>query len=424
MADTPQVTSVELTSPETMEKMTAGLTEPQKTMFRESQRLGREGAQEQAQKSVSAERGLLARQKEIGQREKSYIEDAEKGLIEPKAFEPTRENAADLAGIFSIVTIAGLFSGGKGRYSSTAALNNMAAAMEGYRKGRKDLFDREMKEFEKNLKATQEHNSFIKSKIDNYLKLLSVDKDLAQQEAKVLQAEAAGSKLAVDAERGNIQELLKTDLALTRMDKQLQGVLARVAASQGKMDSKTKGEIRGNLSTLANISDLSNMLPTVPDAGRIFGIIAGNVPENIQQYYASPQARQAISLLQNISSQILKLRSGATVTVAEFARQRGFLPQRSDSPEAIQDKLRGLWDAISNETTGYGLNKNQLNETVDELQQIPPPLSPSYRPSVSGGAPVPGTQVAPQQPRAKLNNRTIVVRGGKWVYEDTGEEAK
>lgn len=423
MADTTQITSVQPTSPETMEKMIGGLTEPQKTMFRESQRLGKEGAREQAQKSIEAERGLLRRQEEIGGKEKAYIEEAEKGLIEPKSFEPTRENATDLVGLFSIVTIAGLLSGGKSKTSAQAALGNMAAAMEGYRKGRKDLFDREMKEFERNLKATQERNNFIKTKIENYIRLMSVDREKAMQEAKVLQAEAAGSKLAVDAERGNIQELLKTDLALTRMDKQLQGVLARVAASQGKMDSKTKGEIRGNLSTLGNISDLSNMLPTVPDAGRIFGIIGGNVPEGIQQYYASPQARQAISLLQNISSQILKLRSGATVTVAEFARQRGFLPQRSDSPETIQDKLRGLWDAVRNETNGYGRTQNQLNETMDEIQQIPPPLAPSYRPSVSGSEPATGAPLA-TQPKAKLNGRTIVVRGGKWVYEDTGQEAK
>ncbi|NDD54083.1 hypothetical protein EBZ39_09425 [bacterium] len=424
MADQEKYTSVSPTSPETMEKMLTGLSEPQKQMFRESMRIESEGAKEQAEKTIKAERGLLERQTEIGGAEKAFISEAQKGLVEPKAFEPTQENAKDLAALYSLVTVAGFFAGGKGRASANAALGNMAAAMDGYRKGRKDLFDREMKEFEKNLKATQEKNNFIKSKIENYLKLSSVDREKAMQEAKVLQAEAYGSKLQTDAQSGNIKSLLQTSVALTKINAQLDAALARISASANKLDSKTKSELRGNLATLGNISDLSNMIPNVADASIVFGILGGNVPENIQQYYSSPQAQQAISLLQNISSQILKLRSGATVTVAEFARQRGFLPQRSDSVETIQNKLRGLWDAISVETVGYGALNNQMSQVRDEIDSIPTPVAPSYRPSMSETK-TKGTTATPSStPKAKLNGRTIVVKDRKWVYEDTGKEVE
>ena len=36
----------------------------------------------------------------------------------------------------------------------------------------------------------------------------------------------------------------------------------------------------------------------------------------------------------------------------------------------------------------------------------------------------PTSTPAAQERTATLNNRTIVVRDGKWVYKDTGEEAK
>lgn len=43
---------------------------------------------------------------------------------------------------------------------------------------------------------------------------------------------------------------------------------------------------------------------------------------------------------------------------------------------------------------------------------------------VDTGAGTTPSPAAAAEPTAKLNGRTIVVRGGKWVYKDTGEEAK
>ena len=80
-------------------------------------------------------------------------------------------------------------SGGKSRYSGTMALNNMSGAIEGYRKGRKDLFEREMKEFEKNIKSTIENNNVIKQRLQNAQSKLAVDRDAAMSDLKVLQDE-------------------------------------------------------------------------------------------------------------------------------------------------------------------------------------------------------------------------------------------
>ena len=71
----------------------------------------------------------------------------------------------------------------------------------------------------------------------------------------------------------------------------------------------------------------------------VFGVVYGNVPLDASQYYLSDEAKQTISLLQNLTSKELKLRSGATVTVQEFARSKGFLPTIQDNAATLQSKF-------------------------------------------------------------------------------------
>lgn len=345
---------------------------------------------------------------------------AERGLVEEyqqkieknpfPSYKPSQEDLTTYAQLGSMIATAGLLLGAGGKSSSKVAIGAMTGMLNGWRQGRKDLWNREARTFEKELQKVKAEHDSIRKELEMGLKLAATDREAARAKLSAAAWKAGtNSVIASKINTGQFQSALdmtkKSGDLLMNIDKTVldlagkeraardaaeQARLQREAmieaarrkeAAQGKMDSKTKSEIRGNLATLGNISDLSRMIPTVPDAPVVFGIIGGNVPENIQQLYSSPQAQQAISLLQNISSQILKLRSGATVTVAEFARQRGFLPQRQDNTEAIQNKLRGLWDAVTNETVGYGLTQKQLAETANEISQIPEPLARSYRPT-------------------------------------------
>jgi hypothetical protein len=55
----------------------------------------------------------------------------------------------------------------------------------------------------------------------------------------------------------------------------------------------------------------------------------------------------------SLSNKRIKDQSGATVTVQEFARQRGVLPLRTDTPDVLLGKLRNLKRMIANETAVY-----------------------------------------------------------------------
>jgi hypothetical protein len=358
------------------------------------------------------EAGTKALREQIGLEEKELEAGRERvSRYELPTFTPSQETLTDYARLGSMVMTLGIMLGKGAKDSGLTAINAMSGLLQGWKQGRKDVYERELKKFDKEFQRIKEIRNSIEKDIQRASQLWPTKRQeaIAAAESAAYKA-GSGSIIEYYAKTGQLkkaQDLIESSKKTTdeivkqqaRIDEikareeaankraaaqraaTIEAARIRADAAAGKMDNKTKAEIRGNLATLGNISDLSRMLPTVPDAASVFGIIAGNVPENLQQLYSSPQAQQAISLLQNVSSQILKLRSGATVTVAEFARQRGFLPQRSDSTEAIQNKLRGLWDAVTNETTGYGLTQKQLTETAGEISQIPEPLAPSYRPT-------------------------------------------
>jgi len=82
---------------------------------------------------------------------KQKYADVEKQLQPTPKFEPTQANALDIAGIFSLVATMGVALGGSGKLSSINALNSMGGMLKGYQQGRKDLFEKEQKTFDKEL---------------------------------------------------------------------------------------------------------------------------------------------------------------------------------------------------------------------------------------------------------------------------------
>lgn len=159
-------------------------------------------------KTKIAEEGLKTR-------EELYARpDLQKQKID--AFAPTPESGSDLAKLFALTTAITFFGGGKGRYSGQAAMGNLASAMEGYKKGRKDLFAQEMKEYDKNMKSAMENNKLIEDKLKEYL-------DLASRKD-----EAAVVKLA------EIQALTGRQGGLAQMEKMSGENLAKHAETLGK----------------------------------------------------------------------------------------------------------------------------------------------------------------------------------------------
>jgi hypothetical protein len=125
---------------------------------------------------------------------------------EYKAFAPTEESVKDLGMLFGLVSVAAFSSGGEGRYSGMAAMKNMSAAMQGYRQGRNDIFNKELKEYDKNMAALKSNNDLAQKTFDNAMKLMSVDKDAGIAEMKRLAAIDNNGMVAMQVRAGRFDE--------------------------------------------------------------------------------------------------------------------------------------------------------------------------------------------------------------------------
>jgi len=83
-----------------------------------------------------------------------------------KAFVPSRANAMELATVFALVNIAGFAMGSGGKRNAQAAMSGMNGMLEGYQKGRADIYKKEKDAFETNVKALKTKVDTLKTAVD------------------------------------------------------------------------------------------------------------------------------------------------------------------------------------------------------------------------------------------------------------------
>ena len=90
---------------------------------------------QQEQKEIKST-GEMSAQMRFGQQQEAAMQGyQEKMEREPlPAFIPSKDNAQDIAGLFSVISVVSMLVGGGGKMSGQLALGNMNGMMEGYRK--------------------------------------------------------------------------------------------------------------------------------------------------------------------------------------------------------------------------------------------------------------------------------------------------
>ena len=102
------------------------------------------------------------------------------------AFVPTKDNAQDLATLFSLINVIGFAIGRGGKNSSMQAMSAMNGMAEGYQKGRADLYKKEKDQFDINIKALKNKSEILSKRLAEIAVLASKDKEAARIEADVL----------------------------------------------------------------------------------------------------------------------------------------------------------------------------------------------------------------------------------------------
>ena len=158
--------------------------------------LGQAGAKEEAQAKIDQANNLAKAEKsrteliqKMGDEQKAAIEQHKRDIQESSPFAPTQESAKDVAQLFSLITVAAFGSGGKGKYSGMQTLASLTGAMKGYQAGQKDVYEKDIKAFEENLKVLKTHNDKVNALYEDAMKLMASNKELGLQKIQQLIAE-------------------------------------------------------------------------------------------------------------------------------------------------------------------------------------------------------------------------------------------
>ena len=160
---------------------------------------------QQEQKEIKST-GELSAQMRFGQQQEEAMQGYQEKLEkEPlPAFIPSKDTAQDIAGLCGVISVISMVVGGGGRMSGQLALGNMNGMMEGYRKGRKDLYEKERSEFDKNFKSMIQKHAEFRQEMDDAVKLAATNKEEGFRAAEMAAVKAGSPIVQAQLRKGDL----------------------------------------------------------------------------------------------------------------------------------------------------------------------------------------------------------------------------
>lgn len=120
------------------------------------------------------------------------------------AFVPTKDNAQDLASLFSVINVIGMLVGGGGRTNAVNALAAMDGMAKGYQQGRTDLYRQERDTFEKNYRAMLQKHAEFRKEMEDAIKLAATNKEAGLAAAELAATKAGSSIIKAQIRKGDL----------------------------------------------------------------------------------------------------------------------------------------------------------------------------------------------------------------------------
>jgi hypothetical protein len=273
-------------------------------------------------------------------------------------FIPTKDTAQDIAGLFSLVSVVGMVLGRKNAQGAMSAMNGM---LEGYEKGRQDLFKKEASEFDRNFKAMQTKVTSALAEFQEALKIRQTNKEagelreqaaLSRMESPLLKAiyDKQGPVAVVE----RLQEIKKTttetmpklinDLQKARDDRELKAEMMRLKAGGGdgkQLKAKELTKIEG-MDSIANSLDKlkKEFKPEYASLG-VLGFGA-DISLEAKRRLGDEKGREAVSWwsrYQQLQAPNRHALFGATLTGNELKNYQSFTAKPGDAPNTVRDFL-------------------------------------------------------------------------------------
>lgn len=363
---------------------------------------------------TEATQRLFETEREIAQKEQPFLQEAltsMKDRLRPaEDFVPTRENVGDLTALFGLLAVTTFMSGGSGKYSGMASLNNLSGAMDGYRRGKKDLFAQELKNWEKNFQATKDWNdrqyADYKMALDTYIK----NPALGMAMFKEAGAKEPDGLVNALINRGEIRKVVET--AAQRV-KQLGQAEQRLNEIEMKALLKGKAEPKGTRVTaevdkslreaefgLTMFNQIEQKLsdPKIVaalDKSRFLRSLLETPKEatSLEKYFRTTvyqqlprEAQELVTLLANVRNAYYRQTSGQAVTGGEAARNFFAVVQPTDNASELLNKIKiarpRYADTLLSAVDDYELTPQR----AERYRQIASPYSTGGGGGTAGGA--------------------------------------
>ena len=416
-------------------EMKAGQEETSKNITTAREAQYKEVEAEQSAKAVVDENSRKARQEESLKQDKQLDEfmkgQRSKELPYPD-FQPTQETGVSIAELGGMLATLGVMLGTGAKGNAIAAVGALRGAMDGWNKGRKDLWQKEMKTFETEVNKMKTHNEQLNKYTQQYLQLYPTRRLEAMQNAEAAIRIAGSNSIFAhtirtkkaqdvitdlnnlnDATQKTFVQILKVQNDLQRQqDTQNQRNIAnklaerRIEAAEKKAnkkptdksesknlpkDKETNNEHRFRFTALANITDVLNDLKK-PEIRKLIGPTNKFTPDiflNLQTNY--PALAQKLARFQ---SEEFKL-GGKNLTVSEQKILNPIYGWRDLTANALESNLTEAKRYLSRE-------QGILEERYPGLAK----LTPIYQKYVS--------EIQPDQPSAPQKSTDQSDFDAKW----------
>jgi hypothetical protein len=337
---------------------------------------------QQEQKEIEST-GKLSAQMRFGQQQEAAMTGMrEKMEKEPlPAFIPSKDNAQDIAGLFGVISVISMLIGGGGKMSGQLALGNMNGMMEGYRKGREDLYKKERTEFDKNFKAMMQKHAEFRQEMEDAVKLAVTNKEEGMRAAELAAAKAGSDivkaqlrkgdlvgayKLVDESQKGaqhalQMEQKAKAEEARAResaqrareaadLRRELVGMslAAKASGTVGKAlpkDKETNNEHRFRHSAIKNVQEVLTDLQD-PEIRRLIGPMNQYLPDvvlNLRDKY--PALAQKLARFQSEEFKI----GGKSLTASEQKILGPIYNWRGLTAKALEDNLKEAERAMDKE---------------------------------------------------------------------------
>lgn len=342
---------------------------------------------------TEATRQLAETERQILEKEQPFLAETVKVMKERMRptddFVPTRENAGDLTALFGLLAVTTFMSGGSGKYSGMASLNNLAGAMDGYRKGKRDLFTQEMKSWEKNFQASKDWNdrqyTDYKMALDTYIK----NPVLGMAMFKEAGAKEPDGLLNALINRGELQKVVNTAAQRVRQlgqaesrinEIKMKAMMKDVQAPKGaRITAEVDKSLRESEAGLKMFSQIEQKLadPKVAkalDNQRFLRSLLETPKEltPVERYIRTTfyqqlpkEAQELVTLIANVRNAYYRQVSGQAVTGGEAARNFFAVIQPSDNTNEILNKIRiakpRYADTLASAVDDYEMTPERVN---------------------------------------------------------------